>query len=62
MPLRDVLAGYGDTVWPASGVPVSAVRLLGADPAADLAEQAHDADTRLRAAIAAWPATHPAAR
>ena len=31
--LRDVFAGYGDTVWPRSGVPVPTIRfLIGVDP------------------------------
>ena len=59
--LRDVFAGYGDTVWPRSGVPVPTIRLLiGVDPGRDLAEQARDADTRLRAGLAAWAAPHHA--
>ena len=56
-----MFAGYGDTVWPRSGVPVPTVRfLIGVDPGRDLAEQARDADTRLRAGLTAWAAPHHA--
>ena len=54
--LGHVFAAYRDTVWPSTGVPISAVRPPGADPGRDLAEQAHDADARLLAGIAAWTA------
>ena len=60
--LRDVFAAYGDTVWPRSGRPMSTIRfLIGVDPGRDLAEQARDADTGLRAGVAAWAAPHHAA-
>ena len=59
--LRDVCAGYSETVWPPAGIPISAVRVLGVDPGRHLAAQARGADTQLRDGIAAWTAPHHAA-
>ena len=53
--LRDVFAAYGDTVWPRAGLPLSALAVLrSVDPGGDLAEEARDANIRLRAGLAAW--------
>ena len=55
--LHDVFAAYGDTVWPRAGLTLPALAILpGGDPGGDLAEQARDADSTLRAGLAAWSA------